>query len=75
MLVAIDYPDPIDERQQLKKLSGGYKIEFIHLIKPYANDQFIEIREHDEMDGDFIIDDPKNYCRYYLVEVKIAMSW
>ncbi len=75
VLVAIDYPDPIDESRQLKKLSGGYKIEFIHLIEPYANDQHIEVREHDEMNVDFVVDDPKSYYHYYLAEVKMAMSW
>ena len=44
ILVAIDYPDPIDESQQVKSLSGGFEFEFAYLIKPYANDQRIEVR-------------------------------
>lgn len=75
ILVAVDYPDPVDESQQLKQISGKYKIEFTHLIKPYANDQYIDIREHDEMNGDFVVNDPKSYYQYYLAEVKMAMSW
>ena len=50
ILVAIDYPDPIDESRQVKILSGEFEFEFIHLIKPYANDQHIEIRPNDDMD-------------------------
>ena len=31
ILVAIDYPDPTDESQQVKKISGGFEFEFIYL--------------------------------------------
>lgn len=75
ILVAIDYPDPIDESQQVKILSGGFEFEFAHLIKPYANDQRIEIRPNDDMDDSFFIPDPKSYYRYYLAAVKQKLDW
>ena len=75
ILVAIDYPDPIDESIQVKSLSGGFEFEFAHLIKPYANDQHIEIRPNDDMDDSFFIPDPKSYYRYYLAAVKQKMDW
>ena len=43
ILVAIDYPDPTDESQQVKKISGGFEFEFTYLIKPYANDQHLNL--------------------------------
>ena len=75
ILVAIDYPEPIDESQQVKSLSGGFEFEFIHLIKPYANDQYIEIRPNDDMDDSFFIPDPKSYYHYYLAVVKQKLDW
>lgn len=75
ILVAIDYPDPIDESLQVKRLSGGFEFEFIHLIKPYANDQHIEIRPNDDMDNNFFVSDPNSYYRYYLAAVKQRMDW
>ena len=75
ILVAIDYPDPIDESIQVKSLSGRFEFEFTHLIKPYANDQHIEIRPNDDMDDSFFIPDPKSYYRYYLAAVKQKIDW
>lgn len=75
ILVAIDYPDPIDESQQVKSLSGGFEFEFIHLIKPYINDQYIEVRPNDYMDDSFFIPDPKSHYRYYLAVVKQKIDW
>ena len=75
ILVAIDYPDPIDESLQVKRLSGGFEFEFIHLIKPYANDQHIEIRPIDDMDEMFSVPDPDSYYHYYLAAVKQKMDW
>ncbi|XMB33792.1 hypothetical protein QQ965_03565 [Candidatus Saccharibacteria bacterium oral taxon 955] len=75
ILVAIDYPDPIDESLQVKRLSGGFEFEFIHLIKPYANDQHIEIRPNDDMDEMFSVPDPNGRCHYYLAAVKQRMDW
>ena len=71
ILVAI----AIDESQQVKSLSGRFEFEFAHLIKPYANDQHIEIRPNDDMDDSFFIPDPKSYYRYYLAAVKQRMDW
>jgi hypothetical protein len=75
ILVAIDYPDPIDESRQVKSLSGKFEFEFTHLIKPYANDQHIAIRDNDEIEEMFFISDPNNYYRYYLAAVKQRMGW
>lgn len=75
ILVAIDYPDPIDESRQVKSLSGGFEFEFIHLIKPYANDQHIEIYPNDDMDEMFSVPDPGSYYHYYLAAVKQNMDW
>ena len=75
ILVAIDYPDPIDESQQVKSLSGRFEFEFAHLIKPYANDQRIEIRPNDNMDEMFSVPDPDSYYHYYLAAVKQKLDW
>jgi len=71
ILVAI----AIDESQQVKSLSGRFEFEFAHLIKPYANDQHIEIRPNDDMDDSFFIPDPKSCYRYYLAAVKQKLDW
>ena len=75
ILVAIDYPDPIDESRQVKILSGEFEFEFIHLIKPYANDQYIEVRPNDDMDEIFSIPDPDSYFHYYLAAVEQKLDW
>lgn len=75
ILVAIDYPDPIDESRQVKILSGEFEFEFIHLIKPYVNDQHIEIYPNDDMDEMFSVPDPGSYYHYYLAAVKQNMDW
>lgn len=75
ILVAIDYPDPTDESQQVKILSGEFEFEFIHLIKPYVNDQHIEILSNDDMDEMFSVPDPDSYCHYYLAAVKQKLDW
>ena len=75
ILIAIDYPDPIDESRQVKSLSGGFEFEFAHLINPYANDQYIEIRSNDDMDEMFSVPDPDSYYHYYLAAVKQRMDW
>ena len=53
ILVMTDYADPIDQSRELKNISGEYAFEFTKLIKPYSNDEYIEIRENDE-----ILEDP-----------------
>lgn len=65
-LVTTDYADPLDQSQELKKISGQYEFEFSNLIKPYGQDGIVTILEHDEMDGDFFVTTPhKNYNLYY----------
>ena len=73
ILVAIDYPDPMDESQQVKKISGGF--EFTYLIKPYANDQHLRICPNDEVEELFFVSDPNGCCHYYLAAVKQKLSW
>ena len=75
ILVAIDYPDPTDESQQVKKISGGFEFEFTYLIKPYANDQHLKICPNDEVEELFFVSDPNGRCRYYLVAVKQKLNW
>lgn len=69
-LVMTDYPDPLDQSRELKQISGEYEFEFAHLIKPYANDQHIEVHPNDDMDDGFFVPDPKSYYRYYLAAMK-----
>ena len=75
ILVAIDYSDPMDESQQVKKISGGFEFEFTYLIKPYANDQHLRIRPNDEVEELFFVSDPNGRCHYYLAAVKQKRSW
>ena len=75
ILVAIDYPDPTDESQQVKKISGGFEFEFIYLIKPYANDQHLKICPNDEVEEIFFVSDPNGRCHYYLAAVKQKLNW
>ena len=75
ILVAIDYPDPTDESQQVKKISGGFEFEFTYLIKPYANDQHLRICPNDEVEELFFVSDPNGRWRYYLAAVKQKRSW
>ena len=75
ILVAIDYPDPTDESQQVKKISGGFEFEFTYLIKPYANDQHLRICPNDEVEELFFVSDPNGRCHYYLAAVKQKRSW
>lgn len=74
-LVMTDHPDPQDQSKELKQISGEYKFEFLYLIKPYANDRHIEIREHDDMNEDFVMKDPNSYYRYYLAAIKQPLNW
>ena len=75
ILVAIDYPDPTDESQQVKKISGGFEFEFTYLIKPYANEQHLRICPNDEVEELFFVSDPNDRWRYYLTAVKQKLSW
>ncbi len=69
-LVMTDYPDPFYQSEELKQISGEYKFEFINIIKPYANNQNIEIRPNEDMDDSFFVSDPRSYYRYYLAAVR-----
>ena len=75
ILVAIDYPDPIDESRQVKSLSGGFEFEFTHLIKPYANDRCLKICPNDEVEELFFVSDPNGHCCYYLAAAKRSLDW
>lgn len=70
-----DYSDSQDQSKELKQISGEYKFEFLYLIKPYANDRHIEIREHDDIDEDFVVKDPNSYYYYYLAAIKQPLNW
>ena len=69
-LVMTDYPDPFYQSEELKQISGEYEFEFTYLIKPYANDQHIEIRPNDDIDNSFFVSGPESYYRYYLAATK-----
>ncbi len=75
ILVAIDYPDPTDESQQVKRLSGGFEFEFTHLIKPYTNDRCLKICPNDEVEELFFVSDPNGHCCYYLAAAKRSLDW
>ena len=75
ILVAIDYPGPTDESQQVKKISGGFEFEFTYLIKPYANDQHLKICPNDEVEELFFVSNPNGRCHYYLAAVKQKLNW
>lgn len=70
ILVMTDYADPIDQSRELKNISGEYAFEFTKLIKPYSNDEYIEIRENDEILEDPTVSDPNSYYRFYVAETK-----
>ena len=70
VLVMTDYPDPLYQSEELKQISGEYELEFTYLIKPYTNNQHIEIRPNDDIDNDFFVSDPNSYYRYYLAATK-----
>ncbi len=70
ILVMTDYADPIDQSRELKNISGEYAFEFTNLIKPYDNDEHIEIRENDEILEDPTVSDPNSYYRFYVAETK-----
>ena len=70
ILVMTDYADPINQSQELKNISGEYAFEFTKLIKPYSNNEHIEIRENDEILEDPTVSDPNNYYRFYVAETK-----
>ena len=70
ILVMADYADPIDQSRELKNISGEYAFEFTKLIKPYNNDEYIEIKENDEILENPTVSDPNSYYRFYVAETK-----
>ena len=70
VLVMTDYADPIDQSRELKNISGEYAFEFTKLIKPYDNDEHIEIKENDEMLENPTVADTDSYYRFYVAETK-----
>lgn len=70
VLVMTDYADPTNQSQELKRISGEYAFEFTELIKPYANDERIEVKENDEMLDDPTVQDTDSYYRFYVTETK-----
>ena len=70
ILVMTDYADPIDQSQELKNISSEYAFEFTKLIKPHSNDEYIEIKENDEILEDPTVSDPNSYYRFYVAETK-----
>lgn len=70
VLVMTDYADPIDQSQELKNISGEYAFEFSRLIKPYDNNEHIEIKENDEMLENPTVSDTDSYYRFYVAEAK-----
>ncbi len=68
ILVMTDYADPIDQSRELKNISGEYAFEFTKLIKPYSSDEYIEIRENDEILRIQPCLDPNSYYRSYVAE-------
>ena len=70
ILVMTDYADPIDQSRELKNISGEYAFEFTKLIKPYSNNEHIEIRENDEILENPTVSDPNSYYHFYVAETK-----
>ena len=70
VLVMTDYADQIDQSQELKNISGEYAFEFTKLIKPYNNDEHIEIKENDEILENPTVSDTDSYYRFYVTETK-----
>jgi hypothetical protein len=65
-LVTTDYPDPLDQSEELKEISNLF--EFMDLVKPYRNSERGVILEHDDMDGTFVIAEGNAY--YYLASTR-----
>ena len=69
VLVTTDYADPINQGQELKNISGEYAFEFTKLIKPYENDEYIEIKENEMLENP-AVSDTDSYYRFYVAETK-----
>ncbi len=68
-LVMTDYPDPLDQSEELKQISSSYAFTFTHLITPHTNNQRLSVRSGSDMNTDFSVPDPESYYQFYLVAV------
>ncbi len=68
VLVMTDHADPLRQSKELKQLSDEYAFEFTKLIKPYSNDERLEIKENEEILEDPTISDTDGYYHFYLAE-------
>ena len=75
VLVATDYSDPLDQSYELKEMTGRYEFEFTRIVAPYRNNNFIELRPHDDMEEVCDIQDPHGGWNYYLAEVTYKPDW
>lgn len=71
-LVMTDYPDPLDQSEELKQISGNYAFTFTHLITPHTNNQRLSVRSGSDMNTDFSVPDPESYYQFYLVALHCA---
>ena len=71
-LVMTDYPDPLDQSEELKQISGNYAFTFTHLITPHTNNQRLSVRSTSNMDSGFFVSDPESYYQFYLAAVHCA---
>lgn len=75
ILVATDYSDSLDQSYELKEITGRYEFEFTRIVAPYRNNEFIELRPHDDMEEVYDIRDPYGGWNYYLAEVTYKPDW
>ena len=68
VLVMTDHADPIRQSKELKQISGEYALEFAELVKPYSNDERLEIKENEEILEDPTVSNTDDYCHFYLAE-------
>lgn len=71
-LVMTDYPDPLDQSEELKQISGNYAFTFTHLITPHTTNQRLSVRSGSDMNTDFSVPDPESYYQFYLVALHCA---
>lgn len=64
-LISTDYADPRHQSNELKRSAGKYS--FTSLVMPHNNNAQISIREHDAMDGSFLVKEGKIY--YYIANL------
>ncbi len=69
-----DHANPIRQSKELEQLSGEYAFEFTKLIKPYSNDERLEIKENEEMLEDPTVSDTDGYYHFYLAETEYNVS-